>query len=109
MNSISSSSASAASSGASLHHLVMWKLKDPAQAEEFKRLLLSCRELVPGMLNFEVGIRAPDLEANVDVVLNSSFLDAAALQAYTQHPHHQAVVAQLGPLREQRHVLDYWG
>lgn len=86
----------------------MWKLKDPAQATEFERLLMSCSELVPGMLTFEVGIRSADLEASVDVVLNSAFIDAAALQAYSSHPHHQSVVAQLAPLREARHVLDYW-
>jgi quinol monooxygenase YgiN len=91
-----------------LHHIVMWKLKDPDQAPVFRQLLLSCAELVPGMLAFDVGIRQADLEANVDVVLNSRFADAAVLQAYVTHPHHQAVAAQLGLMREQRHVLDYW-
>ncbi len=90
-----------------LHHIVMWKLKDPAQAAEFKRLLLTCRNLVPGMLAFDVGIREAELEANVDVVLSSRFTDAAALQAYATHPHHQEVAARLGQMREQRHVLDY--
>lgn len=91
-----------------LHHVVMWKLKDPARAEEFQRLLLSCRDLVPGMLAFDVGIRQAGLEANVDVVLTSRFRDETALHAYATHPHHQAVSAQLGPMREHRHVLDHW-
>ena len=90
-----------------LHHIVMWKLKDPAQAAEFKRLLLTCHNLVPGMLAFDVGIREAELEANVDVVLSSRFTDAAALHAYVTHPHHQEVAARLGQMREQRHVLDY--
>ena len=90
-----------------LHHIVMWKLKDSSQAAEFKRLLLTCHNLVPGMLAFDVGLRQADLEANADVVLVSRFVDAAALQAYATHPHHQQVAAQLGQMREQRHVLDY--
>ena len=64
-------------------------------------------KLVPGMLEFEVGIRTDDLEANADVVLVSTFSDAAALDAYQNHPQHKAVSAQLGPLRKARSVLDY--
>jgi quinol monooxygenase YgiN len=90
-----------------LRHIVMWKLKDAADAPRFKALLDSCRSLVPGMTEFDVGIRRDELEANVDVVLVSSFAGPAALDAYLQHPHHQAVAAQLGPLRDTRSVLDY--
>jgi quinol monooxygenase YgiN len=90
-----------------IRHVVMWTLKDPAEAPRFKRLLDSCKDLVPGMLEFEVGIRTRGLEASVDVILVSTFADAAALEAYQHHPQHQAVGAQLGPLREARSVLDY--
>jgi len=85
----------------------MWRLKNAADAPRFKALLDGCRDLVPGMLRFDVGIRAEGLEANVDVVLVSRFADAAALDAYQNHPHHKAVGAELGPLRLDRHVLDY--
>lgn len=91
----------------SLHHVVMWGLNDPAEAPRFKALLDSCKSLVPGMLQFDVGIRQDDLEANVDVLLVSRFADRAALEAYLHHPHHQAVAAQLGPMRKTRHVLDH--
>jgi len=90
-----------------IRHVVIWKLKDAADAPRFKALLDSCAGLVPGMLEFEVGIRGEGLEANADVVLVSTFSDPAALEAYQQHPHHKAVSAQLGPLREARSVLDY--
>ena len=91
-----------------LRHVVIWKLKDPADAPRFKALLDSCRGLVPGMREFEVGIKTEGLEANADVVLVSSFDDAASLDAYQHHPHHKAVSAQLGPLRETRQVVDYY-
>jgi quinol monooxygenase YgiN len=90
-----------------IRHVVMWKLKDPADAPRFKALLDSCGALVPGIRQFEVGIRQEGHEANADVVLVSTFDDAAALEAYQSHPAHKAVSAQLGPLRESRSVLDH--
>ena len=90
-----------------IKHIVMWKLLDATHAPRFKAELDSCKGLVPGMREFEVGIRTEGMEANHDVVLNSSFDDAAALDAYINHPHHKKVVATLGGLRESRAVLDY--
>jgi quinol monooxygenase YgiN len=90
-----------------IRHVVMWKLRDATQAAHFKALLDSCAGLVPGMLEFEVSTCVPGLEANVDVMLNSLFSDVAAVDAYQNHPHHKAVSAQLGPLRETRSVLDH--
>ena len=62
-----------------IKHIVMWKLKNPADAPHFKAQLDSCRDLVPGMLKFEVATRTATLEANCDVVLYSVFESAAAL------------------------------
>lgn len=90
-----------------LRHVVMWTLRDPADAGRFKAILDTCSGLVPGMLEFEVGIRQPGLDASCDVVLVSTFASTAALEAYQVHPRHQAVAAELGPLRIQRMVLDY--
>ena len=91
-----------------IRHVVMWKLRDADDALRFKALLDSCDGLVPGMLEFAVGVRSRALEANMDVVLVSLFNDAAALNAYQTHPLHQAVSAQLGPLREARYVIDHF-
>lgn len=90
-----------------IRHVVIWTLNDPADAPRFQALLDSCRGLVDGMNEFETGIRSDGLEANADVLLVSTFRDTAALAAYLQHPHHQAVAAQLGPLRASRCVLDH--
>lgn len=89
-----------------IRHVVMWTLKDRASAPHFKACLDSCRDLSEGMLSYEVGIRADGLEANVDVMLVAEFVDAAALATYQSHPQHKRVSAELGPLREARHVLD---
>ncbi len=90
-----------------IRHVVLWTLKDPADAPRFKALLDSCRHLVPGIVQFEVGVGTPGLAATADVVLVSTFVDAAALDAYQNHPHHKAVSAEVGPLRQSRTVLDH--
>jgi quinol monooxygenase YgiN len=90
-----------------IRHIVMWKLRDPADAGRFKALLDGCASLVDGTLQFEVAIRRDGFEANCDVVLLATFRDTATLAAYQTHPHHRAVSAQLGPLRETRSVLDH--
>ena len=89
-----------------IRHIVMWSLHQPADAPRFKALLDSCASLVPGIVEFDVGIRRDALEANVDVVLVSAFTDAAQLDAYQHHPRHQEVAVQLGAMRAARHVLD---
>jgi len=85
----------------------MWTLKDAADAPRFKAELDSCIGLVAGMHSFHVALRTEGLESTVDVLLDSTFVDAAALDAYQNHPHHQAVSARIGPLRRTRHVMDY--
>jgi hypothetical protein len=91
----------------SIRHIVMWKLRDPADAPRFVALLESCVGIVPGMEEFEAVARAEGLEASCDVALVSTFADAAALAAYQAHPHHKEVGTQLAAMRETRHVFDY--
>ena len=90
-----------------IKHIVMWKLKDAANAAFFKSQLDSCNNVVPGMQVFESVVRADGLDANQDVLLYSVFDDAAALQAYIVHPRHQEVVTTLKTLAESRSALDY--
>jgi len=45
----------------------MWTLKNPAEAPRFKALLDSCKGLVPGMLEFEVGIRSAMMGLRPDI------------------------------------------
>ncbi|MDO9003697.1 MAG: Dabb family protein [Aquabacterium sp.] len=91
-----------------IRHIVIFTLKRPEDAPKVKALLDSCKGLVPGMHEFDVGIKTEGLEANCDVVLISTFEDAAALAAYQPHPHHQGVVAQIREMAASRHVLDYF-
>ena len=97
-----------------LKHIVMWQLKDHAEgadkasnALKLKQLLDDCNGIVPGMLAFEVALAEPGLEATYDVILNSSFVSAAALQAYADHPQHVALKPFFSAVRLARQCMDY--
>jgi hypothetical protein len=97
-----------------IKHIVMWKLKDRAEGAEraanaatMKALLYDCRDIVPGIVEFEVALARPGLEATYDVVLYSVFADKAALDAYQDHPKHVAVKPFIGAVRLERQCMDY--
>jgi len=97
-----------------IKHIVMWKLKDHAEgadraanAARMKALLDGCRDIVPGIVEFEVALARPGLEATYDVVLYSVFADKAALDAYQDHPRHVAVKPFIGAVRLERQCMDY--
>jgi len=97
-----------------IKHIVMWKLKEHAEgadraanAARLKALLDECRDIVPGIVEFEVALAQPGLEATYDVVLYSVFADKAALDAYQDHPKHVAVKPFIGAVRLERQCMDY--
>ncbi|CAN7322205.1 Dabb family protein [Pseudoduganella sp. LjRoot289] len=97
-----------------IKHIVMWKLKEHAEgadraanALKMKSLLDACSNLVPGILHFEAVVAQPGLEATYDVVLYSEFADKAALDAYQEHPQHQALKPFFGAVRDARQCMDY--
>lgn len=94
-----------------LHHVVMWKLHDgdnkAAQVAEALRLLRSCEAIVPGILRFDAASAQPGFECTYDVVLNSSFTDRAALEAYQVHPDHVAIKPFMKSVVAERQCMDY--
>ena len=97
-----------------IRHIVMWKLKESAEgatreqnAQTMRALLENCRDVAAGTREFEVGIAAPGEESTYDVVLVSTFDDAAALNAYQVHPEHDKATAFIGKVRETRQCVDY--
>jgi len=97
-----------------IKHIVMWKLKDHAEGADkatnvikLKALLETCRNIVPGLIKLEVGLANSQLEATYDVVLYSEFTDKTALDAYQEHPTHQAIKPFIGAVRLERQCMDY--
>lgn len=94
-----------------LKHIVMWKFKPEAEGADnlvrAKALLDACAGLTPGMRMLEVAIAQPGLECTYDLVLYAEFDDAAALDAYQNHPQHLAVKPFIGAVRLERQCMDY--
>ncbi len=90
-----------------IKHIVMWKLRDKADAVEIKQRLEALKGKIPGLLNIEVGIDFLASEQSADVVLCTELESRAALDAYQVHPEHLAVVPLVKAAAIARTVVDY--
>ncbi|HEX5484787.1 Dabb family protein [Limnobacter sp.] len=97
-----------------IKHIVFWQLKDEANGKTkqenmqlVKEKLLSCANVVPGIVAFEVGMGGGKLQCTYDVALYSAFENEAALDAYQVHPDHQAIKAFIGSVVSARQCMDY--
>ncbi|HEY2967429.1 MAG TPA: Dabb family protein [Casimicrobiaceae bacterium] len=94
-----------------IKHVVVWKIKDPAQkathAVAVKRALEALRGHVPGLLAIEVGIGIGYDAGADDVCLYAEFADRAALDAYQRHPLHQDAKAIVSLLVSGRRAVDW--
>ena len=95
-----------------LKHIVKFKPEaegadKAANLVRAKAQLDACAGLTPGMRMLEVAIAQPGLECTYDLVLYAEFDDAAALDAYQNHPRHLAVKPFVGAVRLERQCMDY--
>ncbi len=97
-----------------LRHIVMWTLKDEAEGadratnvQRARELLLGCAAITPGILQFSLGTATPGMDCTADLVLDSSFTDAAALAAYQNHPTHVAIKPFMKAVVQSRHCMDF--
>ncbi len=97
-----------------IKHIVFWQLKDHAEGAtkaenmlKMKDQLMTCAKVVPGILEFEVGLNTSTLECTYDVVLYSAFENVEALHAYQHHPKHEAIKGFIGAIRSARQCMDY--
>jgi len=90
-----------------IKHIVMWKLRNKADAEILKDKLEALQGKIPGLLHIEVGIDINLGEMAADLVLYSELQDLDALKAYQNHPEHQAIVPLVKAAAISRTVVDY--
>jgi len=90
-----------------IKHIVMWKLRDKADAVEIKARLEALNGKIPGLIKIEAGIDFLGSEQSADVVLYSELESRAALEAYQAHPEHQAVVPLIKGAAIARTVVDF--
>lgn len=95
-------------------HVILWQLKDEFSKEEKEEIkagikagLESLNGKIPGLLQIHVNAE-PLGSSNVDVMLDSSFVDEEALKGYSVHPEHVKVAdGKVRPFTKARYCLDY--
>ena len=95
-----------------VRHIILWQLKEEltdkaAVRAGIKAGLEGLKGRIPGLIDIKV--RTEGLpSSNADVMLDSSFADAAALKNYSTHPEHVAVAnAKVRPFTRTRLCLDF--
>ena len=95
-------------------HIILWQLKDELSAEEkvavkagIKEGLEALAGKIPGLT--EIKVQTEGLaSSNADVLLDSTFVDEAALKGYAVHPEHVAVAdGKVRPYTKTRLCLDF--
>ena len=92
--------------------MIIWKFKDEiadkvAAAKEIKTALEGLVGKIDGLLEMHILTERFDCSAG-DVMMDSSFVDAAALDFYQKHPLHQEIANGLvRPAMQQRLSFDY--
>ncbi len=97
-----------------LRHVVLFKFKDEAPAEEVEKINQSFQDLkkaIPVIQDFEWGLN--DSPENFHQgFTHCYFITFQTIydrdSVYTPHPAHQAFVASLQPHLEKVFVVDYW-
>ena len=95
-----------------LIHVVCWKYKPDVSDEKgegHRQRLKALAQLVPGLTRLDVGADVLHLDRSFDTGLVAEFESREALDSYTVHPEHQAVVAIGRELAERVVSVDFWG
>ncbi|MBQ7919907.1 MAG: Dabb family protein [Lachnospiraceae bacterium] len=95
-------------------HIILWQLKDELSAAEKQSVKAGIKEGLEGLKGqieglVEIQVNTNGLaSSNADVMLDSTFVDEAALKAYAVHPAHVAVAdGKVRPYTKTRACLDY--
>ena len=95
-------------------HIILWQLKDELVGEEkeavkagIKAGLEGLAGQIPGLIDICVQTKGLS-SSNADVMLDSTFVDEAALKTYASHPAHMNVAdTKVRPFTKTRACLDF--
>jgi predicted ribonuclease toxin of YeeF-YezG toxin-antitoxin module len=96
-----------------LRHVVIFKFKDSASAEDVKKVEVAFGELktkIKQIVGYEWGLNnSPEnLNQGFTHVFFVTFNSEEDRAIYLPHPDHKAFVDLLGPVLEKAMVVDYW-
>ena len=96
-----------------VRHVILWKLKEMPDAEKaavkagIKEGLEGLAGKIPGLVEVHVNINGLP-SSTADLMLDTTFTDAAALKGYSTHPAHVAVAdGKVRPYTAVRTCLDF--
>lgn len=95
-------------------HIILWQLKDELTGAEKDVVKAGIKEglegllgQIPGLLDIKVQTECLT-SSNVDVMLDSTFVDEQALKTYASHPAHVKVADnQVSPFTKTRACMDF--
>lgn len=98
-----------------IRHIVMWTIQDGDRPMvkmdrmvEIKARLMSLKEQIPEILNFQVFMNSKDApKDNFDIILIGDFNSWADLAAYQNHPAHLQVGAYIKNVKKDRSCIDF--
>lgn len=95
-------------------HIILWQLKDELSAEEKEAIKAGIKEGLEGLAGQVPGLTEIKVQttclasSNVDVMLDSTFVDEEALKGYAVHPAHVEVAdTKVRPYTKTRACMDY--
>jgi len=95
-------------------HIIVWTLNEMSDAEkksikaEIKAGLEGLKSKIPGIVEIKVITERRLASSNADLMLDSTFESADALNAYTVHPEHVGVATtKVRPFVSNRACLDF--
>ena len=99
--------------GKLLQHIVLFKFKDDASAEDVKKIEVAFKALqsqIKEIKSFEWGLNnSPEnLNQGFTHCFVASFASEKDRDSYLPHPKHKEFVAMLGPVLDKVLVIDYW-
>ncbi len=94
-------------------HVIIWNFKEELSAEERKTAAAKIKEGIEGLLGqidglVDIKVFTDALESSSgDLILDSTFVDEAALKGYQVHPKHVAVATYVRSQVGSRACFDY--
>lgn len=96
-----------------LQHIVFWKLNGETEEQRdeqalfIKTSLEQLKSSIPDIQSLSVHRNTAFHGVNWDLALISTFADLAGLEAYANHPDHQAVLTEIRQRVSDRAAIDF--